>query len=92
MKNNKTMKEEMTPREKRVVRVIEIVLFDASALLCILMTGIAFGKGYGALQALPYVFLAGVVSVMRSVFKYLFWDKGTSLTEADCNAESDDED
>lgn len=86
------MKEEMTAREKRVVRVIEIVLFDASALLCILMAGIAFGKGYGALQALPYVFLAGVVTVMRSIFKYLFWDRGTSLTEADWKAESDDED
>lgn len=92
MKINKTMKEEMTPRERRVVRVIEIVLFDASALLCILMAGIAFGKGYGALQALPYVFLAGVVSVMRSIFKYLFWDRGTSLTEVDWKAESDDED
>lgn len=86
------MKEEMTPREKRVVRVIEIVLFDASTLLCILMAGIAFGKGYGALQALPYVLLAGVVSVLRSVFKYLFWDRGTSLTEADWKAGSDDED
>lgn len=86
------MKEEMTPREKRVVRVIEIVLFDVSALLCVLMAGIAFGKGYGILQALPYVFLAGGVSVMRSVFKYLFWDRGTSLTEADWKAESDDED
>ena len=86
------MKEEMTPREKRVVRVIEIVLFDISALLCILMAGIVFGKGYGILQALPYVFLAGVVAVLRSVFKYLFWDRGTSLTEVDYNTPDDDED
>lgn len=82
----------MTARERRVIRIVEIALFDTATALCVLLAGMVLGKGGSLLDIALYILLSFGILVMRSVFKYLFWDRGTSLTEADWNTPDDDED
>ena len=82
----------MTAKERRVIRIVEMALFDTATALCVLLAGMVLGKGGNLFDIALYVLLALGILVMRSVFKYLFWDRGTSLTEVNYDSPDDDED